>query len=286
MTATAENRAAAVAPADPMVPRPFRIVRRQRELSDTFTMELTAEDGQPFDFRPGQFNMLYAFGAGVSAISISGEKSSGRLLHTVRAVGTVTDRLQALRKGDVVGLRGPFGRPWPVDRARRRDVLIIAGGIGLAPLRPAIHHVLANRGDYGRVLILYGARTPDDILFPKDLKAWRSRFDVFVDVTVDRAAPGWAGKIGVVPDLIERAAFSAEDATAMVCGPEVMMLFTVRALLRAGMAEEDVYVSMERNMKCAVGFCGHCQFGGRFVCKDGPVFAYTDIAHHMTVREL
>jgi NAD(P)H-flavin reductase len=269
-----------------MTPRPFRVVRRRRELADTFTLELEAEDGGAFSFEPGQFNMLYAFGAGESAISISGDPAGGKLIHTIRAVGTVTDRLKALKAGDAVGVRGPFGTAWPVEQARGQDVLIVCGGIGLAPLRPAIAHVLANRRDYGKVVILYGARTPKDVLFWKDLKEWRSRLDAYVDVTVDLADSDWGGKVGVVPKLIDHAVFSPEDAVAMVCGPEVMMHFTVQALNRAGVGSESIYVSMERNMKCAVGFCGHCQFGGRFVCKDGPVFRHADLAEHMAVREL
>lgn len=271
---------------DPMVPRPYRVVRRRRELADTFTLELEAEDGAPHPFAPGQFNMLYAFGAGESAISISGDPASGKLIHTIRAVGTVTDRLKSLRKDDLVGVRGPFGTGWPIERARGHDVLIIAGGIGLAPLRPAIAQILANRKDYGKVAILYGARTPDDILYRKDLTTWRSRFDTYVDVTVDFADASWSGKVGVVPKLVELAMFSAEDAVALVCGPEIMMQYSVNALRRAGVASGSIYLSMERNMKCAVGFCGHCQFGGRFVCKDGPVFSHAAIADHLALREL
>jgi len=274
------------AAADPMVPRPFRIVRRSRELADTFTLELEPEDGAPYAFEPGQFNMLYAFGTGESAISISGDPAGGKLIHTIRAVGSVTDKLQALKKDDRVGVRGPFGTAWPVEHARGHDVLIIAGGIGLAPLRPAILQILANRQNYGKVAILYGARTPGDILYRKELEAWRGRFDTYVDVIVDRADAGWNGKVGVVPKLIDLAAFSPEDTLAMVCGPEIMMQFSVQALERAGVASDAIYVSMERNMKCAVGFCGHCQFGGRFVCKDGPVFTHAEVAAHMSVREL
>ena len=272
---------------EPMVPRPFRVTGRRRELSDTFTLELEAEDSRPFAFLPGQFNMLYVFGAGESPISISGDPSlNGRLVHTVRAVGTVTDRLERLRKGDAVGVRGPFGSSWPVDKARGHDVVIVAGGIGLAPLRPAILHILDNRHDYGRVVVLYGTRTPTDILFQKQLEKWRSRLDTFVDVTVDRADARWAGKVGVVPALIEKSTFSPEDTVAMVCGPEIMMHFTIQAFKNAGVEDGSIFVSLERSMKCAVGFCGHCQFGGRFVCKDGPVFAHADIRDHMAIREL
>lgn len=272
---------------DPMIPRPFRVAARRRDLADTFTLELEATDGLPFTFQPGQFNMLYAFGAGESPISISGDASrTDRLVHTVRAVGTVTDRLQALRKGDTVGVRGPFGSAWPLAPARGHDVVIVAGGIGLAPLRPAILHVLANRADYGRVVILYGTRTPADILFQKELEKWRGRFDVFVDVTVDRADARWGGKVGVVPKLIEKATFSPDDTVAMICGPEIMMHYSVQALRNAGVEGNGTYVSLERSMKCAVGFCGHCQFGPRFICKDGPVFAHAAVQDHLSVREL
>ena len=277
---------AATLSADPMIPRPFRVAARRRDLADTFTLELEPEDGQPFAFAPGQFTMLYAFGAGESPISISGDAAGGRLIHTIRAVGTVTDRLRALRKGDAVGVRGPFGSAWPMEAARGHDVVVVAGGIGLAPLRPAILHMLANRADYGRVAILYGARTPADILFERELEKWRGRFDLEVDVTVDRADARWAGKVGVVPALIPRATFSPEDTVAMICGPEIMMQFTIRALEQAGVAAERIHVSLERSMKCALGFCGHCQFGGRFVCKDGPVFPYAAVADHLTVREM
>ncbi len=273
-------------PTDPMRPRPFRIIKRRRELADTFTLELAPEDGGGYAFAPGQFNMLYAFGVGESAISVSGDPASGKLVHTIRAVGAVTDRLQELRAGDMVGVRGPFGSAWPMQQARGHDVVIVAGGVGLAPLRPAIYHILNHRHDYGRVAILYGARTPADILFQKELMQWRARFDLYVDVTVDQADARWAGKVGVVPKLVNIAAFSPADTVAMVCGPEIMMHFTVQALRAAGLNPEDIHVSLERNMKCAVGFCGHCQFGGHFVCKDGPVFSHADVAKHMTVREL
>ncbi|MBT6096493.1 MAG: FAD/NAD(P)-binding protein, partial [Rhodospirillaceae bacterium] len=243
-----------------MTPRPFRIIRRRRELADTFSLELEAEDGAPFAFSPGQFNMLYVFGAGEVPISISSDPATPPLVHTIRTVGSVTERLQSLKKGDRIGLRGPFGSAWPVADMRGHDVLIIAGGIGLAPLRPSIHHILANRADYGRVAILYGARSPSDILFEKYLMKWRSRFDTYVDVTVDRADARWGGKVGVVPKLIDLATFSPEDTVALICGPEIMMQFCVRSLLAANVARENIYLSMERSMKCAVGFCGHCQF--------------------------
>lgn len=271
-------------PSDPMVPVPFRIRERRRELADTFTVVL---DGPPLVFAPGQFTMLYVFGVGEVPISISGDPADpSRLVHTVRAVGSVTDAMAALKVGDVIGVRGPFGRPWPVAESFGSDVVIVAGGIGLAPLRPAIHAVLANRRRFGRVIVLYGARTPADVLYERELHAWRGRFDMSVHVTVDRAGEEWGGHVGVVTRLIDRAVFDPDNAVAFVCGPEVMMRFAVDSLNRRGVTDERVFVSMERNMKCAIGHCGHCQYGGDFVCRDGPVFPFAALRRRFSIVEL
>ena len=271
---------------DVMQPTPFRILGRRRELADTFTLELEPASGPKIHaFEPGQFNMLYHFGVGEVPISISGDPAHPeKLLHTIRDVGAVTAGLGALGKGDMVGVRGPFGTPWPVVAAEGSDVIIIAGGIGLAPLRPAIEHILANRERYGRFIILYGARTPKDILYLKALQKWRGHLDAYVDVTVDHAARAWAGNVGPVTRLIPLTNFDPYHVVAMVCGPEIMMRFTVSALNELGVENESIYVSMERNMKCAVGHCGHCQMGGHFVCKDGPVFAFSDIKDNFRIR--
>jgi NAD(P)H-flavin reductase len=219
-------------------------------------------------------------------ISISGDPGEpDRLIHTIRSVGTVTAGMAALKKGDVVGVRGPFGSAWPVEQAEGSDVLIIAGGIGLAPLRPVIYHVIANRGKFGRLRILYGARTPRDILFRGQLERWSSRLDTFVDVTVDRASGDWHGNVGVVTRLIGHGGFDPDNTVAMVCGPEIMIRFTLQALADRGVGNNRIYVSMERNMKCAVGFCGHCQYGGNFVCRDGPVFRFDRIEDIFALRE-
>lgn len=273
---------------DPMVPRPFRLRRIQKENADTFTLELEPADGrEPPAFLPGQFNMVYLFGTGESAISISGDATNREtVLHTIRAVGSVTQGLCALKRGQTVGLRGPFGTAWPVTQAREQDVVVVAGGIGLAPLRPAIYHLLAQREHYGRIVILYGARSPLDMLYQRELEQWRSRFDLDVLVTVDHATSGWYGHVGVVTTLVKRVAFDPLSTVAMTCGPEIMMRFAVRSLIERGVAASSVYVSMERNMKCAVGFCGHCQLGPTFICKDGPVFALPRIAPLWEVREM
>ncbi|MGB0747403.1 MAG: FAD/NAD(P)-binding protein [Magnetospiraceae bacterium] len=273
--------------ANPLVPDRFRVLRNRRELADTFTLDLAPVGAhEPFAFKPGQFNMLYQFGNGEVPISISGDPAEPlTVVHTIRAVGGVTQAMRSLTKGDVIGLRGPFGAPWPVDRLEGHDVVIIAGGIGLAPLRPAIYALLQNRERYGYIAILYGARRPEDILFRRQLEKWRGRFDLYVDVTVDNASAKWAGRVGVVTKLLAGARYDPVSTAALICGPEIMMRFAARELMDTGVAADKVYVSMERNMKCAVGFCGHCQFGGAFVCKDGPVFPYGDIARHLEIRE-
>jgi NAD(P)H-flavin reductase len=271
-----------------MVPRPYLVERVTPDASDTFTLVLKPQYGtEPFAFKPGQFNMLYVYGIGEVPISISGDPGEPqRLVHTVRALGTVTGAMQKLKRGSVVGVRGPFGSSWPIDAAEGADVVIIAGGVGLAPLRPAIYAILARRERYGRFVILYGARSPKDILFSRQLERWRSRLDTFVDVTVDRATSVWRGNVGVVTKLIRHGGFDADQTVAMICGPELMIRYGVQALIDRGVATRNIYVSMERNMKCAAGFCGHCQYGGHFVCRDGPVFRFEEIADIFSIREL
>jgi NAD(P)H-flavin reductase len=278
---------AMVTASDPMLPHPYRVRRVQRETYDTFTLELGQVNGGGLPFAPGQFNMIYIFGVGEVPISISGDPARSKtLVHTVRAVGTVTKPLVGLRGGDVLGVRGPFGSSWPVEEAKGSDVVIVAGGIGLAPLRPALYYLLSHRASYGRVVLLYGARTPEDLLYTSELEEWRSRFDMEVGITVDAATGDWRGNVGVVTTLIPWARFEPSDTIAMVCGPEVMMRFTVQALQERGVAAENTYVSMERNMKCAVGFCGHCQFGPTFICKDGPVFRCDRMEQFLWKREI
>jgi NAD(P)H-flavin reductase len=271
-----------------MVPSVFTVERRRRETADTFTLELThARRTCEFEFSPGQFNMLYVPGVGEVPISISGDpEKPGKLIHTIRAVGPVTRALCALKPGGNVGVRGPYGTSWPVDGAKGRDVLIMAGGIGLAPLRPAIYQILANRSDFNHVTLLYGARTPNDLLFARELEKWRSRFDFRLLVTVDSAEPDWRGIVGIVTMLLPSAHFTPNNVVAMVCGPEIMMMVTVKHILQREVAPEDIYISMERNMKCAVGICGHCQLGPEFICKDGPIFSYAHAKKYINVREL
>jgi NAD(P)H-flavin reductase len=273
---------------DPARPEPFEVRQFKRETGDTFTLTLVPVTGAPSrPFLPGQFNMIYVFGLGEVPISISGDPARPELLvHTVRAVGATTRALQKLQKGDRVGVRGPFGTAWPVDQARGQDLVLVAGGIGLAPVRPALYHVLLHRALYGRVVLLYGARTPRDILYSRELREWRGRFDIDVEVTVDRATVEWQGGVGVVTKLIQRAPFDPMSAMAMICGPEVMIRFAAVALERRGVATSTIFVSVERNMKCGVGLCGHCQLGPLFVCRDGPVLAYERLRPWFGLREV
>lgn len=259
--------------ADPMVPRPYRIRRVRRETHDTFTFDLVAVDERTrLCFRPGQFNMLYVFGVGEVPISISGDPAAPQTItQTTRVVGNVTKAMWRMKRGDTIGIRGPFGSHWPVGEAVGKDIVLIAGGIGLAPLRSVVYELLSQRERFGRISLLYGARTPADILYARELERWRGKFDLDVQITVDRADGGWRGNVGVVTTLIPRSLFAVANTLAMMCGPEVMMRYAVRDLQGRGVSSERIYISMERNMKCAVGFCGHCQYGPLFICRDGPV---------------
>ena len=278
---------AAPAVADPMTPRIARVRRRRRDGPQVWTVEIESIEPEAVAFAPGQFNMLTAFGVGEVPISLSGDPAEpGRLVHTIRAVGPVSQTLARLAPGAAVGLRGPFGAPWPMAEAPGRDVVVVAGGLGLAPLRPALYRLLAERDRYGRIVLLYGTRSPGDILFRHEIEAWRRRLDIGIEVTVDHAAADWHGHVGVVTTLIPRAEFDPPHALALVCGPEAMMRFAIAALLEAGLDEDAIYLSMERNMKCATGFCGHCQFGPVFVCREGPVFRYDRIRRMLALKEI
>ncbi len=274
---------------DPMLPRRARVRSAWRELDDAVSLSLEPVDGDLAPFAAGQFNMLYAFGVGEAAISVSSSPdTTGELIHTIRDVGAVSGALTRLKAGDMLGLRGPFGTAWPVEAQRGRHLLIMAGGLGLAPLRPALLQALARRDAFAGVTLLMGARDPGGILFPDELAEWTESPDLDVVVTVDSAAPGWTGSVGVVTTQLPRALAGIDPTavSAFVCGPEIMMRHSALALADMGVPDAAIWLSLERNMKCAIGFCGHCQFGPDFVCKDGPVFPWPHVAARMALREI
>jgi len=261
----------------PLTPVPHRVVATRRQTEDVTTLSLAPLGGERLRCGPGQFNMLTAFGVGEVAISVSSPPDSeGPLEHTVRDVGAVTRALCATPVGGVVGVRGPYGNDWGTDDAAGADAVVVAGGIGLAPLRGAVERLVARRGAPGgpaRVFVLVGARLPDQIVFGDDLDRWRAS-GAHVAVTVDVAESGWSGRVGVVTKLLPEADFDPGRTVAMMCGPEVMMRFTIRGLLELGVDRTRMKVSLERNMQCGIGVCGHCQLGPYLLCRDGPIFDY------------
>lgn len=261
---------------NPMLPSPWVVKQVRRDMPDVFTVELAPQNRETgFSFEAGQFNMLYVFGTGEIPLSICGDPAEKNAVrHTTRAVGAVTRALGRVKAGGTVGVRGPFGNPWPVAEARGKDVVLVAGGMGLAPLKPVLHQLVSERKKYGKIVLIYGTRTREEILYRKELLEWQKNSGVDVLITVDRADKKWKGNVGVLTLLIGKAPFNAANAVAMVCGPEIMMRFAIRELEGRGMAAKRIYLSMERNMKCAVGFCGHCMYGPEFICKNGPVFPY------------
>lgn len=268
-----------------MTPSTYLVSGRRRETADTFTLELEPRNGGIPAPQPGQFTMLYAWGVGEVPISVSGVEGDGRLVQTIRDVGAVTHKLCALEQGTTLGVRGPLGRGWPVEELAGADVVVVAGGLGLAPLRPAVHALLARRDLFERLVLLYGARTPGDLLFLDELERWAG-VGLDVQLTVDAADAHWDGPVGVVGKLVARGEFDPASAAALMCGPEVMMRFTAAALAERGVAPERTYVSLERSMKCGVGQCGHCQIGPTLVCVDGPVYSWAEMARWLSVREL
>jgi NAD(P)H-flavin reductase len=270
----------------PWVPEPVRIQRIVRETADTFTLRFDVKERR-WGFAPGQFNMLYLFGVGEVAVSISGDPAEPEsLVHTIRAVGTVTTAMKAVTRGNALGIRGPYGSGWPLQEATGKDVLVVAGGLGLAPLRPVVYYLLRHRSDFGRVTILIGARSPSDLVYRKEIDRWRRRADLNTRVIVDHAGPDWTGPVGVVTVLLDQIPIDPTKTLAMICGPEVMMRFTARALAARGVSLERMFLSLERNMKCALRFCGHCQYRESFLCHDGPVLRFDRIESLLGAREI
>jgi NAD(P)H-flavin reductase len=272
------------------VPALAEVVEKRREAPKIWTLRLRLKDEaqrRDFQFRPGQFNMVYDFGVGEVPISIVSDPADSELLdHTIRAVGAVSHRLCELDRGDVIGLRGPYGSWWPLEEARGQDVLIVTGGLGCAPVVAAINYVMTRREAYGALKIFHGIKTPGDLLYRERFQAWRKAPNTEVHLTVDRPDRKWKEHVGVVTALFGQTQIDPDRSIVMMCGPEIMMRFAVRELVKRGVTTNRIYLAMERNMKCAIGFCGHCQYGPLFICKDGPVLRYDLISRWFDIREL
>ncbi|MCA9026906.1 MAG: FAD/NAD(P)-binding protein [Planctomycetaceae bacterium] len=273
---------------DPWLAHTVRIASITDEVEDVATYHLEFSDpesAKSYSFLPGQFNMLYLPGVGEAAISISSDPAQeGTLDHTVRIAGNVTGALARAAVGDTFGLRGPFGSSWPIEACLGGDVILVTGGIGLAPLRPAIYELLNRKSEFGTLSLLYGARHPFGLLYPSEYADWEQR-GMSVNTTVDRASPAWQGNVGVVTQLLDRMPLpNPEETTVLCCGPEVMMWYTARSAIGRGIPADRIWVSLERNMNCAIGLCGHCQFGPTFVCKDGPVIRYDHVSSFLRVE--
>jgi NAD(P)H-flavin reductase len=289
-TSAAGPRPAPVCGSDTMMTLPARIIGVHEENFNTHTFRLEIVDPdvrRNYRFVPGQFNMIYVPGVGEAAISVSSDSETPEVLeHTIREVGSVTRAIKRLGAGGVVGLRGPFGRGWPLDRLDGRDVVVVAGGIGLAPLRPVIYWLLRHRERYRRVILLYGCRTPADRPYAQELEEWAANEAIDVLVTVDNATNEWVGPVGVVTRLLPRIKVNADRATVLVCGPRMLNRVAAWGFLQLHIPANQVFVSLERNMRCGFGRCGHCQYGPRFVCKDGPVFRFDEIADIFAREEI
>jgi NAD(P)H-flavin reductase len=269
------------------VPHPVTIEEIQQEVPGIATYRLAfvePERNGSYRFLPGQFNMLYLPGVGESAISLSSDPGGSAMLHTIRIAGNVTRALARKKLGDQLALRGPYGSSWPMEACKGRDVVIACGGVGLAPLRPAIYHIIARRAEFGRVFLLYGARTPGDLLYAREYAAWREA-DIEVEVTVDIGDSDWRGNMGVVPVLFYRMRLTAARTVILTCGPEIMNRFVIFEALARKIPSDRIFLSMERNMNCAIGHCGHCQLGPAFICKDGPVFSYRQMEPYMHLED-
>ena len=273
--------------ADPMVPVPYRVTGRTVETRDSVTLRLEPAGRALPDFQPGQFSMLYRHGVGEIAISVSGDPTvDGVLTHTIRDVGAVSRALHQAGIGQVIGVRGPFGTSWGLDTAAGHDLFIVAGGVGLAPLRPVLLGALARREAYGRIVLIAGARSPAEFLFRGQLEDWSATAGLEVGLTIDAPAKGWSGPVGFVTEPLARLALNPQRTVAFVCGPEPMIRFSANVLLGKGLAASAIRISVERNMKCGIGLCGHCQLGPLLVCRDGPVIDYERARPLLTIREL
>jgi len=261
----------------PLLPLRAVITGIERETEDTKTYSLSLK-GASYSAKPGQFNMVGYPGVGEAPISLSSVVSHGGFQHTIKAVGRVTRFIDRLKKGDRIYLRGPYGTCWPFNDAVGKDIVLVAGGIGLAPIRPVIQEILRKRDSFGKAMLIYGARTPDSIPFRDEFDLWRNNLDVLLTVDEVPAHARWDHSVGLVTQLLDKVALNPGKTLVFICGPEIMMLFVSRGLFLRRFTPSRVFVSLERRMKCGVAQCGHCQHGSKFVCKDGPVFPYRDVS--------
>jgi len=264
------------------------IIARRQDSPTIFSLTVRLADpahASAFNFQPGQFNMLYLHGVGEIPVSISSDPAStGTLAHTIRDVGRVSHGLSRLKVGERIGLRGPFGRGWPLEDMRTRDVIIITGGLGCAPVVPVIDYVINRRNQYGRLIIMQGVKHSDDLIWRERYNAWDAHPYTQVLLAADVGGKHWNGVVGPVTELFDQAQLPIENSEALLCGPEPMIRACVQKLLEEGLSAEKIWISMERNMQCALGQCGHCQYGEKFICKDGPVFSYAEIRHIFGVK--
>jgi len=278
-----------VSAATALLPEPAEIVEKRSFAPDIHAYRLRLVDpaARPrFDFTPGQFNMVYVPGVGEVAISISSDPDDEDLEHTIRIVGRTTRVIAELGPGDMLGLRGPFGNGWPLHEARFKDVVVVTGGIGCAPVTGAIDYMFRRRASFGHLTVMHGVKKPADLVHRTRFEAWRREPDTTVLLTADQPDRAWRDRSGVVTELFDQIEMAPERTVAFLCGPEVMLHFATRTLRRRGLADDRIFLSLERNMHCAVGLCGHCQLGPEFVCKDGPILPYRRVARFFRVRGL
>lgn len=265
-------------------------IKKESRDTSTYALKILDKEIQKrFQYTPGQFNMLSIPGIGEAPISFSSAPSDHDMTHTVRVAGDLTTALSRLNAGDVIGLRGPFGRGWPLQEIYDRELLIIAGGLGIAPLRSVIREILKKHGrNFCKKppVIIYGSKTPKDILFRNEFPRYKDIFDVFFTVNYADPEEYWKGETGIVTDVLKKITFNPINSVVFMCGPESMMQASVRSVLMMGVPGEKIFFSLERNMNCGMGICGHCFFGPKFVCKDGPVFRYTEIEEFLRIQEI
>lgn len=262
-------------------PYDAEILQRTQLTKDIFTLDFKFTDPEVernYQFTPGQFNMVYLFGVGEVAISIvSDPEQEKRYSHTIRQVGRITRGLAQLQPGDHIGIRGPFGRGWPLNEAENKDVLVITGGLGCAPSVSIIEYIIKRRENYKKLTVLQGVKHSADLIYREHYQRWSKLPDTEVLLAADKSAPGWAWHTGLITELLNDISIDPNDTLCLMCGPEAMMLAAINYLTQQQLPEQAIHFSMERNMECAIGHCGHCQLGGKFVCKDGPIFCYPDV---------